>query len=119
MYSLPPGTLPAWGARVACGECGAQFAVGARADANAAVRGIVERNADAWRRALAMGSIWDEFGDALFGCYEELRDRYGTGVAVRAFRQAVEEVAPEAPWFGPSAAVDGAVATMFEKRRAE
>jgi hypothetical protein len=105
---------------VACGECGAQFAVGARADATAAVRLLAERNSDAWRLACSSGALWDEFGDALFGCYEELRERYGTAIAVRAFRQAVEEAAPGAPWFGPSAGAGevGGV-TMFERRRGE
>ena len=124
-YGIPAGLVPPWGGRVRCPRCTEAFSVGILAEAEDAVRTVRDLDAGGFEQAVADRSLWGEWGAALLESYQALRDQHGPELASRAFRRALEAVAPGVPWMAPPTPPNPlaqpplTAPTLFEKRREE
>lgn len=122
-YGLSPELVPPWGAQVRCPRCEQVFSVGARAEADAIVSSVRDRDPVAWEHACSGDRLWAEFGESLLEAYAGLRERLGVQVAARAFRRALEAAAPDVAWFAPPTPKNplgtgpGENGTLFERRQ--
>ena len=122
-YGMPADLMPPWGGRVRCPRCGADFSVGARAQADDLVSGIISKNPARWQSACQRQALWAEWGEPLLEAYAMLRERHGAQSASRALRRALENVAPGVAWLAPPPAVpvhgedEVHDETMFDRRR--
>lgn len=122
-YGMPADLMPPWGGRVRCPRCGSAFSVGARAEADDLISGMISKNPARWQSACARQALWAEWGEPLLEAYAMLRERHGAQSASRALRRALENVAPGVAWLAPPPAVPvhgdnvAREETMFDRRR--
>jgi predicted Zn finger-like uncharacterized protein len=124
-YGVPPGLLPPWGGRIRCPRCSHVFTAGVLAEAEEVIHSLRDRDPEGWQRACEDRTLWGSWGEALLEGYRKLRERYGPDLASRAYRRALENMAPRVPWLAPPTPpsplepmADSGIETMFERRRA-